>query len=52
MEVVAPFGLDVQGRLSKEACVTRKSDDRRGDCRVNQGLAPLDPKLVKNLIFM
>lgn len=49
---VAPFGLDVQGRLSEEVCVARKSDDRRGVCRVNQGLAPLEAKLVKNLIFM
>lgn len=48
---VAPFGLYVQGRLSEEACVARKSEDRRGVCRVNQGLAPLGPKL-KNLIFM
>lgn len=50
---VAPFGLDVQGRLSEEVCVARKSDDdRRGVCRVNEGLAPLEPKLVKNFIFM
>lgn len=32
--------------------MTRKSDDRRGDCRGNQALAPLEPKLLKNLIFI
>jgi len=50
--MLPPLDCVFREDFSEEACVARKSEGRRGVCRVNQGLAPLEPKLVKNLIFM